>query len=295
MAATATWKGHLKISLVTIPVQAYSASAPAGGRISLNQLHSECHSRIRYLKTCPIHGEVPNSEIVSGYEYEKGKYVIVDPDELQQLRSESDRSLDVSAFVKADAIDPLYYSGKSYYLLPDGKTGEKPYRLIQQTMREKRVHAVAQIVISKKEELVVMRPVGELLSLSMLHYGSQVKDPAGLEDQLPEVHASKPETQLTGQLIDTLMSRKFDIHDYHDVYTEKLQQLIEAKVEGREIVAPVAVKEPQVISLMDAIKQSIKRTGASSGKKSTSNLPVAKLRKPSAVARKTPLRKRKVS
>ena len=107
-----TWKGHLRLSLVTIPLEAYPANSP-GPAVPLNQLHEECGSRIRYKKTCPIHGEVETDEIVSGYQYARGQYVIIEPDELDQLRSERDKSINVDRFVPAGSIDPAYHSGRT--------------------------------------------------------------------------------------------------------------------------------------------------------------------------------------
>src|SRR6516165_4972582 len=127
MAGRPLWKGFIKFNLVTVPVGAYSATARGEGEIHFNQLHSECHSRIKYKKTCPVHGEVPNDEIVSGYEYSKGQYVVVDPDELDKLRSADEKGITIQAFVKPDAIDPIYFSGKTYYLTPEGPVAQKPY------------------------------------------------------------------------------------------------------------------------------------------------------------------------
>jgi hypothetical protein len=148
MARYSSWKGYLKISLVSVPVKAYTATS-SGASISLNQLHAACNSRIQYKKTCPIHGEVPSDEIVSGYEYTKGQYVVIDTDELEKLRTEKDRSINVNSFVPADKIDPIYQSGKNYYLLPDGPVGQKAYQLIHHAMLDKGVHAVAQVVHSR--------------------------------------------------------------------------------------------------------------------------------------------------
>ena len=120
MAARSSWKGFLRLSLVSVPVKAYTAAASGGGEIHLNQLHAECHSRIQYKKTCPLHGEVKAEEIVSGYEYSKGQYVIVDTDELSKLRTEDDKAIKVNAFIAPDDLDPIYQTGKTYYLVPDG-------------------------------------------------------------------------------------------------------------------------------------------------------------------------------
>src|SRR3954471_7359085 len=117
-----SWSGSIRLSLVSVPVKGYTAQA-AEASISLNQLHEECHSRIKYKKTCPIHGEVPNDEIVMGYQYEQDKYAIIDTDEINKLRSPADRAVTIDRFVSPDQIDPIYYSGQNYYLLPDGKQG----------------------------------------------------------------------------------------------------------------------------------------------------------------------------
>ena len=134
MAARSTWKGYLKINLVSVPVKAYTANASGGGEVRLNQLHKECNSRINYKKTCPIHGEISNDQIVSGFEYSKGQYVIVDPEELDKLRTEDEKSINIQTFIAEDAVDPIYYSGKTYYLVPDGPVGQKAYSVVQQAM-----------------------------------------------------------------------------------------------------------------------------------------------------------------
>src|SRR3954462_3977380 len=123
MALRTSWKGFLRLSLVSVPVKAYSAAASGNGRIHLNQLHETCHSRIRYQKVCPLHGEVTSDEIVSGYEYAKGQYVVIDEDELDKLRTPAERAINIDKFVPFSTIDPLYFDGRAYYLLPDGPVG----------------------------------------------------------------------------------------------------------------------------------------------------------------------------
>src|SRR5690242_2591822 len=134
MPPRSTWKGYLKVSLVSVPVKAYSASTSGGGEVRLNQLHEECHSRIQYKKTCPIHGEVPNDQIVSAYEYSKGQYVVIDPEEVDKLRTPDEKAVNIDAFIPPDSVDPTYFSGQSYYLVPDGPVGQKPYALLLEGM-----------------------------------------------------------------------------------------------------------------------------------------------------------------
>ena len=165
MPGHAFWKGFLRISLVSIPVRAHSATK-GDERISLNQLHATCKSRIQYRKTCPIHGEVSGDEIVSGYEFKKGQYVVVDPDELDQLRTQKDRDINVEMFAKAGTIDPMQLSGKSYYVLPDAPIGQKPYQTIVEAMTQQKVEGIAQVVLGRREQLVVIRPRENLLVMS---------------------------------------------------------------------------------------------------------------------------------
>jgi DNA end-binding protein Ku len=259
MAARSSWKGYLKLSLVSVPVKAYTATSSSGSPISLNQLHEKCNSRIKYQKTCPIHGEVSGDEIVMGYEFAKGQYVVINPDELDKLRTESDKSISVTAFVPADAIDPVYHSGRTYYLVPDGPVGQKPYALLRQSMADESVCAVAQVVISNREQLVMLRPMENLLAMTVLEYEAQVKKPSAFEDEVTETSATAEEVQLTKMLVQALTKESVDLSEYKDVYTEKLTQLIEAKVEGKELVTPPAEDQPQVINLMEALKASVKQ------------------------------------
>ena len=284
MARYSSWKGYLKISLVSVPVKAYTATTTGGGTISLNQLHETCHSRIKYKKVCPIHGEVPNDEIVSGYEYTKGQYVVIDPDEIDKLRTESDKSLTVEGFISSDEVDPVYHSGKTYYLVPDGPVGQKPYQLLRQSMAEEGVHAVGRVVLSKREQIVIVRPLENLLAMTVLDYASSIKEPASFEDELVATDASKQEVELTRQLVTALMKEDFDLKEYHDTYTDKLTQLIEAKVEGKEIVAPPAAEEPEIINLMDALKQSVQQVKTPAVKKPERKMAESKTKR--SVARK---------
>lgn len=259
MAARSSWKGYLQLSLVSVPVKAYTAVSSGSGPIRLNQLHEECHSRIRYQKTCPVHGEVASDEIVMGYEFAKGQYVVVDPDELDKLRSESDKAVRVDAFVPSDAIDPVYHSGRTYYLVPDGPVGQKPYALLRQSMQEEGLCGIAQVVISNREQLVMVRPLENLIAMTVLEYDDQVKKPAAFEDELTETTSAAEEVKLTKTLLSAMTRDDLDLSQYKDQYVEKLTQLIEAKVEGKELVTPPAEDHPPVINLMEALKASVQQ------------------------------------
>ena len=293
MAPRSTWKGYLKLSLISIPLKAYTASSGGGSPISLNQLHEECKSRIRYQKTCPVHGEVSNDEIVSGYEFAKGQYVVIDPDELDKLRTENDKSISVDTFVPADSIDPVYHSGKTYYLVPDGPVGQKPYALLRDTMAESNLHAVAQVVLSKREQLVLLRPIEKLIGMTVLEYHAQVKQPAAFEDELTETESSQDELQLARTLIEGMAADEVDLSQYKDSYVEKLTALIEAKVEGKELVSPPADEAPPVINLMDALKASVQQIKAPTKAAAAQRTPARKTAAGKGPKKAAPKRKRK--
>src|SRR3954452_20960424 len=132
----ASWRGHLSFGLVSFPVQAINALNRQQSDIHFHQLHAGCHRRIHYQKVCPVHGEVSNDEIVSGYEYRKGKYIEIDPEELDAVRTKKERSLSIDAFVDSSTIDPLYFDGRMYYLVPDGPAATEPYGIIAQAIHE---------------------------------------------------------------------------------------------------------------------------------------------------------------
>jgi DNA end-binding protein Ku len=246
-----------KLSLVSLPVRAYTVTASDGGPIHLNQLHAECHSRINYKKTCPIHGEVANDQIVSGYEYSKGHYVVIDPEEVDMLRTPDEKAINIDSFVPPNSVDPLYFSGRGYYLLPDGPAGMKPYALLVQGMVEMKKIAVAQVVMHGRDLLMLIRPVDGLLNAVVLDYENQVTKPAAFKDSVPTAAVGAEELQLTKSLIEASTPKKLDLAKYHDHYTEKLTQLIEKKVAGEEVVAPPIQEQAPIINLMDALKESL--------------------------------------
>jgi DNA end-binding protein Ku len=262
-----SWKGYLRLSLVSVPIEAYTAAQSGGGDVHLNQLHAECGSRVRYVKTCPIHGEISNDEIVSGYEYAKGKYVVVDKSEREAARSKSDKAIEIEKFVPPTTIDPMFYSGRDYYLIPEGAAGQKPYLLLYRAMADEERYGVGQVALGGRDQLVVVRPHDGLLMMSILYFPSQVRLPQEFESLVPDMPLSKDELRLGRTLIQATSDEKLILDEYHDTYTSKLRDVIEAKVEGREVVAAPEEDEAPVINLMDALRQSVKRAGKSTTKK----------------------------
>jgi DNA end-binding protein Ku len=286
MPARSSWKGFLKLSLVSVPVKAYTATASGGGEIHLNQLHAECHSRINYKKVCPIHGEVSNDQIVSGYEHAKGQYVIVDTDELDKLRSEDDKAINIGEFIAPEQLDPIYATGKSYYLIPDGPVGQKPYGVLHDGMVELNRQAIASVVMHGKEQVVQLRPIDGLLVMTILSYDHQITKPAAFESEITKPAVVPEELKLVKTLIQASTAKKFDFSKYQDVYTQKLTKLIEAKVAGEEIVAPPVHEHAQVINLMDALRQSVAQAQKGEAESKPPKKMAPSVRKPERGARK---------
>jgi DNA end-binding protein Ku len=266
MAPRTSWKGFLKLSLISVPVKAFTANN-TDEEVHLNQLHKDCHQRVRYKKVCPEHGELKQSEIVSGYEYAKDQYVVIDPQELMRLRPESDKAVRIDGFVGKDEIEERYLAGRTYYLLPDGVAGSKPYALLAKGMADKGVVAIAQIVISGKEQLVMLQPMEDLLALTVLHVAKRVKAPEEFKSELSSQEMTKEELKLTNTLIEASTLEDFDYASYDDAYVEKLTELIQLKVDGKEVVAAPSPEEPKILNLMDALKKSVAEAQAGSARK----------------------------
>ena len=258
MAARSSWKGFIRLSLVSVPVKAFTATS-SGNEIRLNQLHKECNNRIKYQKVCPIHGEVPADEIVSGYEYAKGQYVVIDTDEVKKLRPKGDQSIHVKGFTKVDSLDPMYHAGRTYYLMPDGPVGQKPYQLLRAGMEREGVAALAEVVMSGREQLVLLRSTGNLVTMSVLLHDAKVKKPSGFEDELDEQEIDDEELELTRTLINASRLDPLDYGAFEDDYVTKLTQVIQAKIDGEEVVQVSDPEEPQIINLMDALKASVEQ------------------------------------
>lgn len=254
------WKGYLKLSLVAVPVKVYSATS--SHTLSFNQLHAPCNSRINYTKTCPVHGPVPNEEIVRGYAYEKDRYVIMDEADFEKVHLESTKSVTIVRFVDASAIDPIYY-GSAYFLEPDGPIAREAYATLREAMRDQ--VAIAKVVLRGKEELVAVRVSGGALVMSALYHADEVKSADGLEDlKAAGAEQVTPEAiQLARQLIAGLHG-PFEPEIYRDEYQVELLQIIRDKIDGREAVVAGAGPEPaKVVNLMEALKKSLAASSSS--------------------------------
>ena len=271
MAARATWKGFLKISLVNIPIKVFPATE-SSGTISFNQLHGECRTRIQQKRWCPqCNREVPHSEIVKGFEFEKGRYVIVDEQDIDKVRPESTRVIDLVQFADAAAIDPMYVD-RTYYLAPDGGMAADAFAVMRDGMAGK--VGVGKLALYGREYLVAVRPYQRGIVMHTLHHAAEIRGIEAVEELNSVPAKSKPEEiKLAKQVIDTFEA-PLNLSDYRDEYREGLQKIIEAKIAGEEIVAPAVEAPPRVVNLMDALKKSL--DAVSSGKKKPAKAAAAK-------------------
>ncbi|HUF48170.1 MAG TPA: Ku protein [Vicinamibacterales bacterium] len=262
MSARPTWKGYLKISLVNIPVRVFPAT-DAKATVSFNQLHRECRTRIQQKRWCPTcETEVPNTDLVKGYEFEKGKYVVMDEDDLAKVRPESTRVINVIQFADAAVIDPVYIE-RPYYLAPDGQVAAEAFAVMREGMAGKA--AVGKVALYGREYLVAIQPRENGLVMYTLRHASEVRA-MGAIDELKTVPAKiKPdEVKLARQVIGNFEIGG-DLTQYQDDYQNELRKIIDAKVAGKEIVAPTEEAPPKVVNLMEALRQSLERV--STGKK----------------------------
>lgn len=249
------WSGAISFGLVNVPVKLFTAVRKKDVRF--HQLHEKDGGRVRQKRVCSIDGEeVPYEEIAKGYELGEGKYVMIDPDELDTLDPEATHTIDITDFVELERIDPLFYDS-NYYMVPDERGG-KPYRLLLEAMRDAGRVGIATVVMRTKQYLVAVRPVGEALVLTTLNFGDEVVPQDELEG-LPtgRTQVGDRELKMAHQLIDSLAA-EWEPDKYHDTYREQVLELVEKKAEGKEIVAPVEPEKPApVIDLMAALEASL--------------------------------------
>jgi DNA end-binding protein Ku len=271
MAARATWKGYLKVSLVNIPIKVFPATE-SSGTISFNQLHAQCQTRIQQKRWCShCNREVPLSEIVKGYEFEKGRYVVLSDEDFDKVRPESTRVIDLVRFTDESAIDPMYVD-RAYYLAPDGRVAADAFAVMREGMQGK--VGVGKLALYGREYLVAVKPHGRGIVMYTLHHAAEIRSVDAV-DELNSVPAKvkSEEIALAKQVIGTFEG-PLNLADYKDEYREGLQRIIDAKIAGEEIVAPSEGAPPKVVNLMEALRKSL--DAVSSARKPTAKAGSAK-------------------
>jgi DNA end-binding protein Ku len=264
----ASWRGQLRFGLVSFEVQAVNAEIKENAEVHFHLLHEPDRERIHYAKVCPKHGEVPNEEIVEGFEYAKGRYVEFDKEELDVLRTEAEKALTIDAFVSGDEIDPIYFDGRMYYLLPSGENANEPYSLLQAAMEKKDRWGVGQVVFSGRQQLAIVRPLDGVLTMAMLNYDAEIRKPAEIKSEFTRPRATGAKLRLAEDLISKWQEGDFNFAAYKDRYRQKVKEAITAKKKGVELKPPEEEEEPEVINLIDALKRSV--ASANKGKRRTS-------------------------
>jgi DNA end-binding protein Ku len=271
MAARPTWKGYLKVSLVNIPIRVFPATDSAA-TISFNQLHAECQTRIQQKKWCPTcQREVPNTELVKGYEFEKGRFVVMTEEDIAKVRPQSTRVIDLMQFATVESLDPIYFE-RPYYLAPDSQVAADAFAVIREGMQGK--VGIGKLALYGREYLVAVQPRDKGLVMYTLRQADEIRamNEVSELDLLPK--STKPEEiKLAKQVISTFES-DLDLKNYHDGYQAELRRVIDAKIAGEEVVAPAEEMPAKVVSLMEALRKSLDTVSES--KKKAAKADIAK-------------------
>lgn len=286
MAARSTWKGFLKVSLVSIPIKVYPASESAAA-LSFNQLHGECRTRIQQKRWCPsCHREVANTELVKGYEFEKGRYVVLTEEDFAKVSTESTRVINLLQFADEQSLDPIYYD-RAYYLAPDGPMAAGAYAVMREGMRGKA--GIGKVALYGREYLVAVRAHDRGLVMFTLHHAAEVRGIDAIDELRTLPETVKPdEVKLARQVIGTF-EEELDLTTFKDDYKEGLRKIIEARIAGEEVVATPVETPQNVVNLMEALRKSL--DAVSSGKKKSAKADLA-AKKPAAAAPKAEKRRK---
>lgn len=261
--AASVWKGSISFGLLSIPIRLYPAARSE--RINMHQLHKKSHTRLRQPLYCPTcHRMVERSEVVKGYEYEKGHYLVIENEELKKIIPPSGKAMEIQAFVKGSQIDPIYFES-SYLALPE-KDNRKPYVLLVKALEDSDRVGIAKVTLHQREYTVFIRPRSNGLTVHTMYFVNEIRKVEGYGKSAQEIKLRPQEIKLAAQLVDSL-SEDFKPGQYHDTYQENLKALIEAKRQGKTIVEETAPKRAPVIDMMEALKRSLHKTEAQKGKK----------------------------
>jgi DNA end-binding protein Ku len=256
MAPRAYWKGFLRLSLVSCPIQLFPATSERE-KISFNQINVETGNRIRYRKVDEETGEeVPSENIVKGYEIDKGHYIQISDDELEAIALESRKTIEIDEFVPRTEIDSLY-NIRPYYVAPDGKVGQDAFVVIRNIIEKMNMVAIGRVVLTSREHVIALEPRGKGIMGTLLRYPYEVRDEKEYFDDIPDLKLGKDMMDLAQHIVKT-KSGHFDPHTFEDHYEGALKELIQKKSKGIKIEAPKERMPSKVINLMDALRQSVK-------------------------------------
>ncbi len=249
--ASTVWKGHLTFGLVSLPVKLYSAARSE--TVSFNQLHKADNSRIKQVTYCQAEDKpVPRSELVKGYEYEKDRYVVIEDEDIKKVAPKTARTMEILEFVKGSEVDPVFLES-SYYMAPD-EAGEKPYALLFEALRQTGYVGLAKVAMHNREHIVILRPGSRGLLMHTMYYTDEIRKVEEFRTDTSVV--KEKELELAKTLVESLAA-DFAPEKYHDAYRDNLRAMIEAKVQGQEIVETPTPQLAPVIDIMEALKKSL--------------------------------------
>ena len=299
MAPRASWKGYIKLSLVSCPVRLYPAVS-ANEKIRFNQLHKETHNRINMKPVDPELGLVERADLVRGYEYEDKQYIIIEDSDLDAVRLESNHTLNIEAFVDASEVDVIYQDSP-YYLAPDGAMAEETFAVLRDAMQAAGKVAIARLVMSSRERIVTIAPREKGMFVCTLRDNREVRATSTYFDEIPDIKADPEMLQLAEKLLEPKVTH-FDPKLYEDRYETALMEMIKEKLKGHKPIIAAAPERGNVINLMDALKASLGQAKPAAPSKSKAEPAEKKAAaKPSlkqavaaskAAAAKTPARKK---
>jgi len=249
------WNGSINFGLVNIPIGL--AVAQQRKDVSFRTLHRECGTPIKQKRWCPFHErDVEADELVKGWEFAKGQFVMVEESDLEAVALTRSQSIDIKKFVDLEEVDPIYFD-RAYYLAPaDSDAQRRPYVLLLRAMQEANVAAIGKFVLWGKENLCLIRPLGESLALETLYYAEDIRARAEIDEAVGETEVQEPELEMARQLVASLVG-EFDAEEFVNEYRGELKAMLEAKLAGEDIVAPEQPAPAQVVDLMEALKESV--------------------------------------
>ncbi len=249
--AASVWTGHLTFGLVSFPIRLFSAARSE--TVSFNLLHKDDHSRIKQVTFCQAEDKpVPRTDLVKGYEYEKGQYVVVEEEDIKKVAPKTAKVMEILEFVKADQVDPIYLES-SYYVAPD-EGGEKPYALLYEALRKSEYYGVAKVAMHNREHIIILRPGSKGILSHTMYYQDEIRQ---VEEFRTDTSLVKDKELEMAKMLISSLEADFEPQKYHDTYRDNLQKMIEAKIEGKKVVATPAAHVAPVIDIMEALKRSL--------------------------------------
>ena len=296
MAARAYWQGQIRLALVSIPVEIYSATK-SGATVAFHQIHEPTGKRIKYEKTVPGIGPVDRDEIIKGFEYEKGEYVLLDEKEIEGVKLESKKTLELTQFVDAHEIDAIYFD-KPYYVVPADDLAEEAFVVLREALRKTRKVGIGQLALRGREYAVSLKPCGRGMVLETLRYADEVNKAAAFFREIGDTTPDADLLDLATTLIDK-KAGKFDASEFHDRYVDALKELIERKRRSKsdrlvieDSEAAPASRGSNVVDLMAALKKSLEKPGAAPAKGAAKPAAKAPAKKAAPAKKPAPARKR---